>query len=338
MPPRRKPPLPTATHAAYDAFVAAFGRILAEGRLPAHARAVRRLTMDTIYDMPNLLLHGPLGFPKDLLVREALRQRFGLAELPKSVDRTWDNGVPYKDHPAFVWLDLSHPDMPKDMHAVVEVLDGIIRHACMHTGRHIVFIDHVDRVSQQTQAFRVLFERFAHHAVFVCTTSRVCALEPAIQSRFTAVRVPLPTLAEIRAVMAAIGRPLPLPDAAFEELGHRNLVHWLALADWPEGSVDPEAMSYHVPALCKLLEDPRPTREAIRAFASMVVQQHAGVAELARDLLLHVCEEDRSAFLRTACRIDHAVAQTSRGREILHVELLLHEAIYGDLRHAQEDA
>lgn len=297
----------------WTAFLGRFGELL-NAHLPHHAGVARLIASETVTypGMPNLLLYGPRGgIPLDMLYHHALERRFGAFT---ARDLVYEKTLPYRETPYTFELDFAHPNLPKDLSVLPEFVKSIVSARCIHSARHIMLLRNVDALRDR-QPFRVLLERFSQNALFICTTHRITALEPPLQSRFQHLRVPLPTAAETAAIFAALGAPAPAaPD--------RNFLRALAGAATETPTDTP---------LTAFLARPKPTLEGIRQMAVKTYQANVPFARAAQEAVAYLTQKgdvkNARAFLEEAADLEHVFAGAARGRAPLYYEYLLHLAV-----------
>lgn len=300
----------------WAAFTGRFGELL-DAHLPHHAAVARLIACETATHpgMPNLLLYGPRGgIPLDMLYHHALERRFGAFTARELV---YEKVLPYRETPYTFELDFAHPNLPKDLGVLPEFVKSIVSARCIHSARHIMLLRNVDALRDR-QPFRVLLERFSQNALFICTTHRITALEPPLQSRFQHLRVPLPTAAEIAAIFAALGAEAPPPPPL---TASRHFLKAIAGA----------AADAAYPPLVAFLARPKPTLEGIRQMAVKTYQANVPFARAAQDAVTYLTQKgdikNARAFLEEATELEHVFAGAARGRAPIYYEYLLHLAV-----------
>lgn len=314
----------------WAAFTARFGELL-DAHLPHQAAVARLIACETVTHpgMPNLLLYGPRGgVPLDMLYHHALARRFGAFT---SRELVYDKTLPYRETPYTFELDFAHPNLPKDLSVLPEFVKSVVSARCIHSARHVILLRNVDALLDR-QPFRVLLERFSQNALFICTTHRVTALEPPLQSRFQHLRVPLPTVDEITAIFAALGAPPPHGPS----IASRNLLKAIATAATAAtattaATADAPPASAAYPPLVAFLARPKPTLEGIRQMAVKTYQANVPFARAAQDVVAYLTQKgdvkNARGFLEEAADLEHVFAGAARGRAPIYYEYLLHLAV-----------
>lgn len=295
--------------------------------------------------MPNMLLYGFRQFPIDMLWREAMRRRFGEFTL---MPQLYEKLIPYNETPYFFEIDLANPNLPKDLSCLPDLVKTIVSAKCIHSSRHIIVIRNVDCLRDR-QPFRVLMERFSQNAVFICTSFKLAALEPPLQSRFFLLRIPAPTMEETRTILALLGTQHDHQDPSkrIEELADLPLLRAIALWDAPI-TENPELLRYHFPPLYAFLQESAakpPTLEKMRQMSYKIFQANIPLALAAQDILnfltttatttttkkpkaqSHAQANVARAFLARAAELERSLAATQKGRAPLYYERLLHLAL-----------
>lgn len=250
--------------------------------------------------LPNVLLYGPDIRMMDAIWKEGLRQRFG--SVGHWQERTIRHIV-FRECPCAFDIDLANPNHPKEALTDREMLSDLIKDliatppvyamdATAVDRRHIVVLRNLDRIVHP-HVFRVLLERFSHNVWFLATTTSLSRIESPLRSRFMMVRVPAPPPSQ-----GPVATPPSVPTAGC-------LIEGL----WAEGT--------------------KPGIAEIRACAHALVGQNIPLRDLGTALLARFPKK-RHALCGILADIEWHFARTTRGREPIYHELLLHEAIYGE--------
>ena len=281
--------------------------------LPNHARVLQSIVNTWDPTIPNLLVYGAAGIPLfpiwNYLVLAPLKRR--LADLTHQQSTLVSNAVrmPYTETDAYLYIDLLHPDMPKDGDALLDFLKSVLPSRCMHLHKHIVILDNIDVLTGRDAAFsqvmRVLLERYSSNVWFVATTNRVGALEAPIMSRFFSVRMPLPSTDEVAAILSHLGLPAVPPT--------RNLVN--ALRPQP----DPLDM-----ADSAIIKAPPPfTLQAVRQEAQRLIQVYAPLSQVAYCILARTPEKKRASIVCRLAEIEAMYHARRKGRDMFYYEAML---------------
>lgn len=285
--------------------------------LPGHEALVHALASGEITSMPNVLLHGPRGFPIDLVWEHALWRRFfGTAHQARFYrqERTFDRQIVYYETPYFIDVDLSSPLHTRSLDAMPGFVHSIIQHPSIHTQRHIFILRHADRLStrQNRYLFRVLLERFSGSAWFICTTFRLTAIDAPLLSRFWHMRIALPPAETVRAIADLLGaRSCPVAP-----VHARNLARVLVASTGTAGA----GTGRRAPPLPSGIPT---TAEEVRSAAQNALVNSVPVADLATHLIDLLPPSRQHAFLSYAARIEASSRDGTGAFNIVPYELLL---------------
>lgn len=264
--------------------------------MPVHAKLVDTLAKDIA---GNVLLHGPPGFPKTMLVRMALQRRHGFHKLFGSVHTT--ENVTYERHTHFLVLDLA-----QDPRSIVGFLTTLLAQPSV-AGQHVLILDNLQSLRKDPAAFRVILERFSRTARIFAITHVLGAVEPPLQSRFTILRVPLPSCSDLSKACAEVGiaavATRDIESALAVEPPARKILPWRRLF---RAQFDPSAAALAT---------------ASRGFDMSCV---------AKDLLNMLPKGyDPVVFIEAAARVEHCLALTPTTRPELYFEWLFFEILGG---------
>ena len=132
----------------------------------------------------NMLLYSIYGFPIELFVDEIIKKKFNITSIYK-VEYTWNKSIIYIENKNFIEIDLSNPNMCKDLNVLNDFLLNIIKSSNIINNKHFIIIKNIDYLANYFFAFRILLERFSKNAYFLCTTYKISKIEAPIKSRFT---------------------------------------------------------------------------------------------------------------------------------------------------------
>ena len=280
--------------------------------LPYHHGILKRIADSWDPSIPNLLIYGASGMPMfpilNYLILAPLKRRLVDLKFQHSSFAFNASHMPYTETDAYLYIDMLHPDMPKDGDTLLEFLKTVLPSRCMHLHKHIVVLDNIDVLTGRDAAFaqvmRVLLERYSNNVWFVATTNRVAALEPPILSRFFAIRIPLPSTSEVAAIMRHLGQAPPQPAT-------RNLTDAL------RGPVDHRTASQAPPLL-------RPTTlETVRLEAQRLIQVYAPLSQVALGIIQRAPEKKRAALVERLANIEAQYHTRRKGRDIFFYEAML---------------
>lgn len=301
---------------AWDRFCTHFDDIL-PSCLPYHSHLIQNLiAQDWNADCPNMLFYGAVGFPSNLLLDFMFRSKYGAftrtqLQIASSLD--------YYQTQYFFEFDFHHPNFNKHSQECIELIKQIINSPSIHGDRHVIVLKNIDGVAQTAkQMFRVMLERYSKHALFICTTTIISALEPPLKSRFMMVRIPLATHQEIRNIITHMGYELPTTAHT------RNLYRTLLIIDILNTQKDEcqHVCQFHYPPLGDLPASI--TLETIRQLANKICQTNIPIRNIVLDLLeFQKTDAAKHELTVTAANLEHMLACTTGGRQILYIESLL---------------
>lgn len=305
----------------WERFCAQFDNLL-ETCLPYHMQVVQNLIReDWLADCPNMLFYGAVGFPIPLLLDYMFRAKYGaFSRTPRLVG----SSLEYFETQYFFEFDFHHPDFSKHSQECIELIKQIIQSHSIHGERHIIVLKNVDGVAQTAkQMFRVLLERYSKHALFLCTTTFVSSIEPPLKSRFMLVRIPLAEENAIQSIVHTLGYTYPSMMRV-----HRNIYKTLLIIELVQNNAkDTESIcKYHYPPFGDLPASI--TLEMIRQLANKICQTNIPVRNIVMDLLdLQKNDAQRLELIEIASHLDHMMACTTGGRQILYLERMLCAAL-----------
>lgn len=294
--------------------------------LPYHTRVLDNIVHAGITCSPNVLFYGAYGFPLEYFAELFVRRLIGACDQTPSVAAqraVWDQMIPYAFTDQYFLVDLNHPDMPKDLGCFPDFVKNILESACIHMERHVFILANVDTLctSKNHFAMRVLLERFSKNAMFVGTTHKIGNIEPPIQSRFMLVRIPLPTSQQCVAIVRDMVSDY-VCDKDEKNHCNRNLLHHVASAVLRS---DTKATQAAYPSLEDFMRRTQ-SIEAIRQMSYKLFQAHVTLPLLAEDLAKRMPAKKAATLIHKAAEIDQKYKASSKCRETLYLELLLHYA------------
>jgi hypothetical protein len=270
--------------------------------------------------IPNVLLYAPKGFPLQLLINYIMTQRFGPTS--RTLHHLENHNVPFIETPNTFELDLLHPNI-KSLDIVSEFVHTIISRAnIIPDQRHIFILHNIDALYEERFAYRVLLERFCKNVMFLCTTTRISAIESPLRSRFITWTIPALTTTEIAETMKQLDREVhPLLQHS------RNLFQVMLIADMDPNSVTPALCTLRYPPIADFFKT-KWTIETLRTLAFKLCSYNITFQEVANDLLcLFPKQAAAHAFIQSAAEIEHAYICTNGGRKPLYYEQILHAAL-----------
>lgn len=284
-----------------------------------------RLVLSSIDAGSNVLMFGTEGFPLDLYINYVATLKYS-SFIKKEC--TYDKQVVYYETHFFIEIDFSHPSNRKTIDAVNTLILTIINNACIHSEYHLIICKNIEYIDDP-YAFRVILERFNKNAKFLCTSNSLSKLETPLKSRFALVRIPLFSCEQIHDIMTTIGGRYH-PSLSITNC--RNIIKCIAVSDLEMNGNDVSLVAtYTYPAINEFMQKKNNTIVSIRDFSFKVCAQGIPFHLLVQDLLLHIPETRKRAFLQESSRLEHRLSQTNGGRQPLYYEMLFYIAIYGKI-------
>lgn len=302
------------TFPLWDTFYKSFPEYLP--LLPYHSYISDQLLQDEINASPNLLLYGPRGFPHMLLIEHAIARKMNTTYPISKRTPMW-NGMTYIETDYYFEMDMAHPEFPKNIQEMIEFLLSIVRNKCIYLDRHIVILKNLDVLHRNnSQAFRVILERFSGNVLFIATTHHINQLEAPLLSRMICQRVPLPTEEQQKAVLHKLTNKKTI------RYHERNLVQNIF---FNEAAVIKQikvlpTLSY--PPLQDFIDRPY-EKEDIRKLSYKLFQQGISISTITLDLLPTLSEEQGHMFIQKAAEIEHMSCITDSSKESFFIEHLL---------------
>lgn len=307
----------------WDLFCERFDELL-PSCMPNHHHIIHRfIDNDMFEDSPNILFYHAEGFPMQLLLDYMFRKKYGpftRNQCQVSPD------LEYFETQHFIEFDFHHPNFQKQSVECIELLKQIVRNPSVCGTRHLIVLKNIDgAIMHARQTFRVLLERFSKNALFICTTSSISKLEAPIRSRFMLVRIPLPSNEAIINMLTC----LDIPVSHDVSVANGNIFKALLIADiimnHPNEDVD-ILSNFHFPLLGQT-QVATATLETLRTISNKICQTNVPIRGIVLDLLrLMRSDHAKMDFIAEACDIEHQLACTNGGRQMLYVENLLHRA------------
>lgn len=285
-------------------------------------------------DIPNQLLYGAKGLPHTLLWDAAVFRKYGAFRRQSCV---WNKQWIYEETPYFFEIDLAHPSQPKDLETLGDFLKEILVHTCMTAQRHVFFIKNLDVVCSKKSSgmFRVLLERYANTAWFVCSTYHLGGIEGPLCSRFSMTRVVPPTHTDIEMICNALSIAPP-PCYRLQQVPSLPFTIYLtSLAKYQDQVPYPleDLCTYNAPFLrdLKIQTGASCNIEEIRALTQKLTIHGYSISEITQDVLATgiIKPARMHDFITFASKVDHMCARTEKYRKALFIEWLLAVAVFG---------
>jgi len=321
----------------FDIYRAEFANIL-NNYLTDYHYIVNFLSKENLTDMPNCILAGAPGMQYDYIWLESMSRRFGIsAGTWNRTQCTSSKGLPYMDGSHFIEIDLRHPDMPKDINVLADLIKEIITTKPHHQDRHILVLHNIDEVRRgATQMFRVLLERFSSNVFFLCTTSYASRLDVSLRSRLRVLRLPLPSEATVKNILTYMINHPRLQSCSNVEETQRVLSYIEKIEtrqiDKAIYSLAHAARFQRLPCMALTfppIADLQKTTSIadIRAMVMRIVELDIPFSAIAKDII--ECFPATADIIPLIADLEHQVASSVAAREPFYIEyLLLHVSSY----------
>ena len=272
----------------------------------------------------NVLLYGQFGFPTDLFLDEAWKEKFQLKSLHKQ-ECVWNKDIVYLYNQNFLEIDLQHPSISKHIPSLFKFLISIITNKNIFHEKHFIIIKHIDILSKnEFNSFRIILEKYAYNAYFVCTTHKLDKIDVPVKSRFSLLRMPLLTHQEILSAFDKMQRPL---NSHLKSLKTRNLIKALFIAqiELCENEIlTKHFCTLHFPPITDLFSsDKKPSIDDIRQFSYKCFQYNISITQLLQDILKIVPAKKKFQIIHAAAEKDKMLSITNKGRELIYLEAFL---------------
>jgi hypothetical protein len=283
----------------------------------------RRLTFLQEYEN-NVLLYGTHGFPTDLFLNEVIKGKYDLNSVHKS-ECLWNKELPYYHNPYFLEINMMHPIITKSAAGLCPFLINVIKTRNVSGSKHLIIIKNIDLLNKDNSiSFRIILERFSNNAYFLCTAHNLDKIDQPIKSRFSMIRMPLFSHAEIKDIFEnQLHTPLNVELAADKNM--RNIVKAIYIS---ADAVEVSDANLNFPPITEIIRT-KCTLQDVRQFAYKCFQYNVSIPELVHDLLILCPKNKKTNIVKTAAEIEHLVKQSSKGREALYIEAFLCKIFFG---------
>jgi DNA polymerase III delta prime subunit len=288
-------------------------------RLPRHKYITEVLFTNDIESSPNILLYGPHGFPHTLLMEYAISKFLSIPFPIQKRTPVWNQNFPYIETDYYFELDLGHPDFPKDIQDIIDFLLTIIRNKCIHLSRHMILLKNIDLIhNNNSQAFRVILERFSNNVLFIASTHRINKLEPPLLSRMQLHRVPLLTEEENKTLLHKLTNKTTI------RYYDQNIVKNIFFNEPSVMKKIKTIPTLSYPPLKEII-DTKVSKEELRKFAFKLFQQNIPIRDIVMDLLSSFQkEEEKHLFLQEATNTEHLSCISDPSKMSFYIEHILH--------------
>lgn len=310
-----------ATFKLWDTFYNSFEEYI--DLIPSYKLVYLQLINNDIETSSNILTYGVQGFPHILIIEYTISKMFNTQfPIPKRT-HLW-NDLPYTETHYYFEFDMAHPEFPKDIEQIITFLLSIIKNKCIYLKRHIFIIKNIDVIhNNNSQAFRVILERFSSNVLFIATTNKLNMIERPILSRMILFRIPIPTEEEQKCILHK------LTNKKTVRYIDRNLVKNIFFNESPIITQMKTLPTLLYPPLQDFIDNCNTyTKEDVRKFAYKLYQHGIGISDITKDLLCFIKDDIiKMNFIKKVTDIEHMSCKTDNSKVCFFIEYLLHTYI-----------
>lgn len=282
--------------------------------MPEHQSILNFLTHCSCPSMQNILLISRKGFPIDLLWGEALRKIYNLKTIPYANNHEkYEDIIPYQQCQYYFELDFEHPDIPKDISKVVDLIKFVSLSSPIFSNRHLWILKNIEciRHNYGLGPFRILLERFSSNVLFICTTTQPSHLDRSLQSRFTHIRIPLLQETNIKNILLKLNVS---PDLV-SKINTRNLFLAMCYCCSPELI---ESSNFNYPNVNTITNW---TVDNVRTLAHQYSINGLTLADACHDIIKLKFKKNNIEVINWLTKLEAKCAEGNRIREMWFIEM-----------------
>lgn len=307
-----------ATFKLWDTFYTSFEEYIE--LVPSYKLIYLQLLNNNIDTSSNILTYGHPGFPHILLLEYTISKMFNTTFPIIKRTHLW-NELPYVETDYYFEIDMEHPEFPKDIDTIINFLLSIIKNKCIYISRHIFILKNIDVIhNNNSQAFRVILERFSNNVLFIATTNKINMIERPILSRMIVFRIPVPSETEQKTIL--------------HKLTNKKTVHYLGRNLVKNIFFNESAIISKI-KIPKLLYPPieefvenENDKESVRKFAYKLYQHGIKIQDIVKDLLIYITDETQKIqFIKKVTEIECMSCKTDSSKVCFFIEYILHTFI-----------
>jgi hypothetical protein len=276
----------------------------------------------------NILLYGSYGFPTDLFIDEIVKKKFNIKILNKK-ECIWEKKLPYLYNQHFIEIDLMNPLLlSSDYNNLTNFIVSTIKNSNINNIKHCFIIKHIDLFNYNLFcSFKIIFEKYANKAMFICTTHFISSIDIPITSRFYLIRIKNFSHEDILHIYSEILK-VKLNKYLVEERT-RNIIKSIFISEVEKH--DPEIVTYNYcsfkfPPLYDFIinfNKAKNNLEDIRKISYSCFQYNITISDICIDILKIVPNKKKSSIIKIASELEHKLNLTNNGREPIYIESLL---------------
>jgi len=311
-----------ATFKLWDTFYTSFEEYIE--LIPSYKMIYLQLLNNEIDTSSNILTYGHPGFPHILLLEFTIAKMFNTPFPITKRTHLW-NELPYIETDYYFEIDMEHPEFPKDIDTIINFLLSIIKNKCIYISRHIFILKNIDVIhNNNSQAFRVILERFSNNVLFIATTNKINMIERPILSRMVVFRIPIPSETEQKAILHKLVNKKTVRYLS------RNLVKNIFFNESAIVSkIKIPKLLY--PPIEEFVQNEHNDKESVRKFAYKLYQHGIKIQDIVKDLLTYITDDPRQIqFIERVAEIECMGCKTDSSKVCFFIEYILH--IFIDLK------
>ncbi len=278
----------------------------------------------------NILLYCVYGFPLDILIDQALKEKYNINFINKT-ECVWEKNVIYYENKFFIELDLMNPSIPKDYSFLTKFILHILKNKNIINKKHLIIIKHINLLKDYYSVFKILLESFSNNAYFICTTYFISTIEQAIASRFTSIRIPLFKNNEIIDIFSNyFYKPL---NINLINNNNRNLILAIFIAsveDKEPHLITYDFCNFNYPPLYDFIKNFKKNSyniNNIRNISYNCFQYNIKISQIIDDILKIIPSKNKANIIKIAADLEHKLILTNKGREPIYIECLLSQLL-----------
>jgi DNA polymerase III delta prime subunit len=285
--------------------------------IPSYNNIIKQLINNNIENSSNILTYGMTGFPQMLIIEYAISKIVNTTFPIKKRTLLW-NSLPYIETDYYFEIDMKHPEFPKEIQQTVDFLVGIIKNKCIYLSRHIFILKNIDVIHHNnSQAFRVILERFYGTVMFIATTNKLNMIEAPILSRMILFRIPLPTEEEQKNILYKLTE-----NKNFRYID-RNLIKNIFFNEEQIKKVNKSIPTLLYPPLQDFI-DKSYNKEDIRKFSYKLYQHSITIPDIIIDLLKFIPDENIYDFIKEAANTEYMSCKADQSKICFFIEYILY--------------
>jgi len=300
----------------------------------------------------NKLLYTPIGFPLDNFLNILTTRLFNITTYFGNTENVWDKSIIYLENQYYIEIDLMNPENIKNIDKITPFLLHIISSKNVNMKKHYIVIKHIDALSSVFCEFKIIFEKYSHNVVFICTTHYITKLETPIMSRFSTFRIPLFTFEEVQDIFTNY-LDISMNDYLVETKT-RNIVKAIFIAEIERHPASTELLTkefveLNYPPFVEFIKNYNKNKnnlEEIRALSYKCCQYNISILQITQDFLIlvdlgtyylnirypqqplsnygeDIKKQLKCEIIKIGAEIDYMLSQTNRCKEPLYIENML---------------